>query len=265
MPTWRYASARLAPYEMSASWGLESGELYIVGMAWRATKAPICSRRLASIGSPATINAPAARWTSAAKAASISRGMLALRMKGSCLASRAAACTSCNSLGVSTLFGFMSTAIAVASGTSSRMSSRRLAISVSAKKVTPVALPSGRARLHTRPALTRSEPLEKTRNRRCRGLSCESGSWAAGRSDHGHPAAHQVSDQRWQSIILTVRPTVLDRYVLALDVADFFKSLVERGDHWRKRIQRYSAEEPDHRHRASASTLTSIKCRFHRK
>src|SRR6516165_4992038 len=45
MPTWRYASARLAPYEMSASWGLESGELYIVGMAWRATKAPICSTR----------------------------------------------------------------------------------------------------------------------------------------------------------------------------------------------------------------------------
>jgi hypothetical protein len=49
----------------------------------------------------------------------------------------------------------------------------------------------------------------------------------APRGDHGHTTADQVSHQRRQAIAL--QPVVLDRHVLALDVAGFAKPLAERG------------------------------------
>jgi hypothetical protein len=44
-----------------------------------------------------------------------------------------------------------------------------------------------------------------------------------------HTTADQVSHQRRQAIVLALQPVVLDRHVLALDVADFAKALAERG------------------------------------
>src|SRR5262245_61417705 len=63
----------------------------------------------------------------------------------------------------------------------------------------------------------------------------------------------------------TLRPTVIDRDVLALEIAGISQTLPEPGHKVCRGAGRPSAEEPDHRHRASASTLTTMKCRFYRK
>src|SRR5262249_55530059 len=50
-------------------------------------------------------------------------------------------------------------------------------------------------------------------------------------------------------IVLTFRPSVFDRHVLALDVAGFAQALTE-GDHGAcERPRRRAVEEPNHRHR----------------
>ena len=60
------------------------------------------------------------------------------------------------------LFGFTSRAITLAWGTSSDSSSSRLGISSTARMLTPVRLPPGRARLATKPFATGSPPPAKT-------------------------------------------------------------------------------------------------------
>ena len=61
-----------------------------------------------------------------------------------------------------TLAGLTSTATRIAAGTSSRRSSSRFATNSPIKKLTPVRLPPGRARLATRPSLTGSSAALKT-------------------------------------------------------------------------------------------------------
>ena len=60
------------------------------------------------------------------------------------------------------LAGLTSTATRVAAGTSSRRSSSRFAVNSPLKKLIPVRLPPGRARLATRPSLTGSSATTKT-------------------------------------------------------------------------------------------------------
>ena len=69
---------------------------------------------------------------------------------------------------------------------------------------------------------------EHDRDRRGRSFGRDR-SAAAGRGDHGHTTADQVSHQRRQAIVLALQPVVLDRHVLALDVAGFTKAFAERG------------------------------------
>src|SRR5262249_23538123 len=57
--------------------------------------------------------------------------------------------------------GLTSTATRLAAGTSSRRSSNRFAVNSPVKKLTPVRLPPGRARLATRPSLTGSSATTK--------------------------------------------------------------------------------------------------------
>ena len=59
------------------------------------------------------------------------------------------------------LAGLTSTATRVAAGTSSRSSPSRFAANSVLKKLTPVRLPPGRARLATRPSLTGSSPTRR--------------------------------------------------------------------------------------------------------
>src|SRR5262249_56125890 len=63
---------------------------------------------------------------------------------------------------VGAVAGLTSTAIRTALGTSSWSSPSRLVATSWPKKLMPVALPPGRARLATRPSLTGSSPTPKT-------------------------------------------------------------------------------------------------------
>ena len=52
---------------------------------------------------------------------------------------------------------------------------------------------------------------------------------AATCNDDRHLTAHQISRQRWQSIVMPLRPAVFDRDVATLDKARLVEALVERG------------------------------------
>src|SRR6516162_3508940 len=128
-----------------------------VGIAWRAASAASWTRRLVKNPSGATNRASGRASTRAANAASISRLVLALKI---CICSpmpRAAGSTSASVDDVLTvLLGFISIATRTAAGTSSRRSPSRFAFTSAVKKLIPVALLPGRARLATRPSLTGS-------------------------------------------------------------------------------------------------------------
>ena len=94
-----------------------------------------------------------------AKAASISRPVLALRTWICKPMAWAAVATSLNVVSVFVgLAGLTRAAMRVARGTISRKSSSRFAVNSPLKKLIPVRFPPGRARLGTRPSLTGSSP-----------------------------------------------------------------------------------------------------------
>ena len=49
------------------------------------------------------------------------------------------------------------------------------------------------------------------------------------RSDHCHLTAYQIGCEVRQPIVLVLRPAILDRYILALDVPGFANALPECG------------------------------------
>src|ERR1700730_8380889 len=69
------------------------------------------------------------------------------------------------------------------------------------------------------------------------------------RSDHRHLTAYQIGCEVGQSVGLVLRPAILDRHILALDVAGFTKALAECGQMARTIDRRRAAEESYHRHR----------------
>src|SRR5215470_2532818 len=70
------------------------------------------------------------------------------------------------------------------------------------------------------------------------------------RSDHRHLTAYQIGCEVGQSVVLVMRPPILDRHILALDVPDFTNALPECGQKactiGKERPR--AAEEPNHRH-----------------
>src|SRR5262245_17050039 len=70
------------------------------------------------------------------------------------------------------------------------------------------------------------------------------------RSDHRHLTAYQIGCEVGQSVSLVLRPAILDRHILTLDVAGFTKALAECGQIACTIGRPRGAEEPDHRHRA---------------
>src|SRR6516225_7706258 len=64
----------------------------------------------------------------------------------------------------------------------------------------------------------------------------------------GHLTPHQIGRQRGQSIVLAVRPTIFDRYVAALDVADLAEAAKKSGYVRRIRARSRLSEEPNDRH-----------------
>ena len=152
--------------------------------------------------------------------------------------SRAAASTSLSVESASALAGLTSTAIRAAAGISSRRSSSRLAANSAPKKLTPVRLPLGRARLATRPSLTGSSPATKSDgNRRGRRLRRQRRRNAAGGSNHGDLAADQIGGQRRQPVVLIVGPAVFDGHALAFDKARLLQSVAKSAQTIRRTHQ----------------------------
>jgi hypothetical protein len=73
------------------------------------------------------------------------------------------------------------------------------------KKLTPVTLPPGRLKLETRPVSTGS--------------------------------THKRGRKRWQSIILSFRPAVLDHHIFALDISGFIQTVSEGRKHLRRIVR----------------------------
>src|SRR5262249_48152336 len=72
---------------------------------------------------------------------------------------------------------------------------------------------------------------------------------AARRGNHGDLTADQSGRQGRQSIVSALRPAIFDRYVAALDVADFAQALLESAYIVRPEVGRSVAKEPNHWHR----------------
>src|SRR5215472_17273670 len=70
------------------------------------------------------------------------------------------------------------------------------------------------------------------------------------RSDHCHLTAYQIGCEVGQSVVLVLRPAILNRHILALDVAGFTNALPEGGQKACTIGRRpRAAEQSYHRHR----------------
>src|SRR5262249_15495511 len=141
------------------------------------------------------------------------------------------ACTSCTvDSAVVFLFGVTRTATRAAWGTLSRSSPSRLAASSAIKMFTPVALPPRRARLPTKPSLTRVSAAAHTDRVGRGGNLCRArGRRIGARDDYVHLPADQIGNQLRIGISATFRPAVLDHHVLALDEAQLLEATPEIG------------------------------------
>src|SRR5262249_37094836 len=70
---------------------------------------------------------------------------------------------------------------------------------------------------------------EHDRDRRGRSFGGKRSSVAGWRGDNNDTTTHEVSHERRKAIELALKPVVLHRYVLALDVAGFVETLAESG------------------------------------
>src|SRR5262245_57193530 len=73
------------------------------------------------------------------------------------------------------------------------------------------------------------------------------GRWPT-RCDDGDPLADEIGSHRLQPIVLTVRPTILDRDVLGLEETRLAKASAVGGQATRKRWRRSAIEKTDYRH-----------------
>jgi hypothetical protein len=69
--------------------------------------------------------------------------------------------------------------------------------------------------------------LKDDRDRRRRRLGCQ-GRWQTPERNHSDLTLNQLGSQRRQSIVLAVRPAILELHVLAVDVAGFVQPLAKR-------------------------------------
>jgi hypothetical protein len=155
----------------------------------------------------------------------MSRPVLASRTSICFLVTKAAARTLETKGSVLGKLGSTSTAMRAAPGSSSFNSPSCFVPSSVEFKVTPVTLPPGRLRLATRPSLTGSPPLTKTI-----GIVVFAALAAIAEgvcSDYCHLAAYQIGCEVGQLIVLVLRPAILDRHILAFDVAGFTNALPE--------------------------------------
>ena len=90
---------------------------------------------------------------------------------------------------------------------------------------------------------------EDDRDGRGRSFGRERSRREHGRGNHGHLSADQIGYQRRYAIEVPLQPVVLNRHVLAFDVAGLVETFAERGRLTREDIGRPAVDKPDHRHR----------------
>jgi hypothetical protein len=120
--------------------------------------------------------------------------------------------------------------------------------------VTPVNVAARPVQAADEPKRHWVEPdLEDDRDSRgCRlGRECRG---RAGRGNRGHLTADQLGRQCRQPTGFILRPAVLDRDILALDITDFLEALAECRHHVPVRLERRAAQESDHEHRRLLGT-----------
>ena len=128
------------------------------------------------------------------------------------------------------LFGLTSTAIAVGARHQLAQQLQPLRPKLArSERLTPVTLPPGRLRLATRPILTGSRADgEHDRNRRGRRFGRERRQAPPVVTITATWRRDQIGRQRRQPIESAVRPAIFDRHVLALDIAGFAQALAKR-------------------------------------
>src|SRR5262249_15997185 len=88
----------------------------------------------------------------------------------------------------------------------------------------------------------------RCRDRSCR-VCCSGRVGAPRRGDHSHMTADEIIDECGQSIVLAIGPAVLDRRILALDIAGFAQAPTESGYPGGECYIRSAVEETNQRHR----------------
>src|SRR5262245_2827304 len=83
---------------------------------------------------------------------------------------------------------------------------------------------------------------------------------AADCNDDGHLPLHEISDQRGQSIVLAIGPTIIDDDVSITDESGFTEGLLEQRGERRVRDWRTGAEQTDRRHRRLLSARRKRPC-----
>src|SRR5262245_43623737 len=162
---------------------------------------------------------------------------------------RAASSASFSAASILPVLGLTSTASRVAAGTSSRRSSSRFATNSALRKLIPVRLPPGRARLATKPTLTGSSLMAKTIGIVV--VTALAAKTAAGppRAAYCDLPANQVGRQFRQPIDLMFGPAIDDRHVLAFGIARALQAAVKSAQAVQGCLSRDSVEKSNHRHR----------------
>src|SRR5262245_31811220 len=228
----------------------------MAGIASRTVKATICCRRVAKNGSLPTKSALARRCRMAANAASISLGVLALRTNNCRPRLRPASCASFSMRALSGSFGFASTAISAALGTSCKpFAGDQHVEPTHSRDIAARPVEATHEALVNRIAASR----EHDRNVLGRRHGGQYRSATSRRDDHVDLAADQIGRQDRQAIEPILRKTVLDRHVAAIDIAGFTQTTAERcqevgpvilakhvqePDHWRRWLLRARRERP---------------------
>src|SRR5262245_34992175 len=219
-------------------------------MAYRVARCAIWTRLLRKKAPLLMSRASGRSLARAAKAVSISAIVLALKTR-ICTATALAAASTSRRLAAAIVgsAGLSRTATRLAVGTSSRRNSSRLAANSAEKKLTPVALPPGRARLATRPSPTGSSGTPNTIGIAVVARSRRHHSGRAERGDHLDLSANEVGCQNGQPLALVLGPAIFDREVLALNIAALFEPLAKGTQQIRIPLRRCGVEIPNHRQR----------------
>src|SRR5262249_14579622 len=200
-------------------------------------------------GSATTNRASGRSCANVAKAALISWPLVALTTRIGRRMACAAASTS-RKLGTEStaLDGLASTATRAAAGTNSRNSSNRLACNSLRKKLMPVALPPGRARLATRPNWTGSPATAKTT-----GMVVVAA--LAAKAAAGEIATITAAFRRTNSAAsagsrshLILGPAVFYRHVLAFGIAGVPDALAKSAQPAVVPVGRLAVQDADQRH-----------------